>query len=286
VGESGSGKTTLGRTILRLEDPVAGKVVVEGQDITFFPDSRIRPMRKNMQMIFQFPVASLSPRMKVSSLILEPFRIHNIPVDAERKVDELLEMVGLSSEQADKYPHQLSGGQARRVGFARALALHPDILVADEPTAGLDVSVAAGVLNLLKRLREQLDLTYIIITHNLNEIRFIADRVAVMYLGKVVELAETETLFTRPKHPYTEALMSAISIPDPRLRDKRKHIVLKGEIPSPRNPPSGCHFHPRCRYAEARCAQEAPALTPIGDTGHLTACFFPERVSGGVPLPS
>jgi len=284
VGESGSGKTTLGRTILRLEDPVAGRVVVEGQDITFFRDSRIRPMRKNMQMIFQFPVASLSPRMKVSSLILEPFRIHNIQVDADKKVDELLEMVGLSAEQADKYPHQLSGGQARRVGLARALALHPDILVADEPTAGLDVSVAAGVLNLLKRLRERLDMTYIIITHNLNEIHFIADRVAVMYLGKVVELAETETLFTRPKHPYSEALMSAISIPDPRLRGKSRHIVLKGEIPSPRNPPSGCHFHPRCRYAEARCAQEPPALMAIGGTGHLTACFFPERVSGGVPL--
>jgi oligopeptide/dipeptide ABC transporter ATP-binding protein len=241
-------------------------------------------LRKEMQMIFQYPVASLSPRMKVSSLILEPFRIHRIEVDAERKVDELLEMVGLSSEQADKYPHQLSGGQARRVGIARALALEPDILVADEPTAGLDVSVAAGVLNLLKRLRERLDLTYIIITHNLNEIRFISDRVAVMYLGKVVELAETETLFTRPKHPYSEALMSAIPIPDPRLRGKRSHIVLKGEIPSPRNPPSGCHFHPRCHYAEARCAQESPTLTTIEETGHLTACFFPERVSGGVPL--
>jgi oligopeptide/dipeptide ABC transporter ATP-binding protein len=284
VGESGSGKTTLGRTILRLEAPAGGKVVVEGQDITFFPDSRIRPLRKGMQMIFQFPIASLSPRMKVSSLILEPFRIHGIDVDAEKKVDELLEMVGLSSEQADKYPHQLSGGQARRVGFARALALHPDILVADEPTAGLDVSVAAGVLNLLKRLRQELDLTYIVITHNLNEIRFIADRVAVMYLGKIVELAETETLFTRPKHPYTEALMSAISIPDPRLRDKRKHIVLKGEIPSPRNPPPGCHFHPRCRYAEERCSEEVPTLSPIGETDRLTACFFPERVSGGVPV--
>jgi oligopeptide/dipeptide ABC transporter ATP-binding protein len=164
------------------------------------------------------------------------------------------------------------------------LALHPDILVADEPTAGLDVSVAAGVLNLLKRLREELDLTYIIITHNLNEIRFIADRVAVMYLGKVVELAETEILFTRPKHPYTEALMSAISIPDPRLRDKKTHIVLKGEIPSPRNPPPGCHFHPRCRYAEARCSQEPPTLMAIGDTDRLTACYFPERVSGGVPI--
>jgi peptide/nickel transport system ATP-binding protein len=282
VGESGSGKTTLGRTILRLVTPTDGRVVVGGQDITFFPDSRVRAMRKDMQMIFQYPVASLSPRMKVSSLILEPFRIHAVDVDAESKVDELLEMVGLSSEQADKYPHQLSGGQARRVGIARALALRPDILVADEPTAGLDVSVAAGVLNLLKRLREQLDLTYIIITHNLNEIHFIADRVAVMYLGKVVELAETDVLFTRPKHPYTEALMSAIPIPDPRLRDRREHIVLKGEIPSPRNPPPGCHFHPRCRYVEARCREEVPPLRAVGDGEHLSACFFPDRVGGGV----
>jgi oligopeptide/dipeptide ABC transporter ATP-binding protein len=282
VGESGSGKTTLGRTILRLETPTDGRVVVEGQDITFFPDARVRAMRKDMQMIFQYPVASLSPRTKVSSLILEPFRIHGIDVDPGKKVDELLEMVGLSSEQADKYPHQLSGGQARRVGIARALALHPDILVADEPTAGLDVSVAAGVLNLLKRLRQQLDLTYIIITHNLNEIHFIADRVAVMYLGKVVELAETHVLFTRPKHPYTEALMSAIPIPDPRLRDRRANIVLKGEIPSPRNPPSGCPFHPRCRYVEDRCREEVPPLQAVGDSEHLSACYFPDRVSGGV----
>ena len=282
VGESGSGKTTLGRTILRLEHSTAGKVVVEGQDITVLPDSRVRPMRKHMQMIFQYPVASLSPRMKVSSLLLEPFRIHGLQVDADQKVDELLEMVGLSSEQADKYPHQLSGGQARRVGIARALALRPDILVADEPTAGLDVSVAAGVLNLLKQLREQLELTYIIITHNLNEIHFIADRVAVMYLGKVVELAETRTLFTHPKHPYTEALMSVIPIPNPRLRDKRGHIILEGEIPSPRNPPPGCPFHPRCRYAEARCREDVPSLQAVGDAQQLTACFFSDRVVGKV----
>ncbi len=282
VGESGSGKTTLGRTVLRLENPTAGRVVVEGQDITFLPEGKLRPMRKEMQMIFQYPIASLSPRMKVSSLILEPFRIHSIPVDAKAKVDELLRMVGLSAEQADKYPHQLSGGQARRVGIARALALEPDILVADEPTAGLDVSVAAGVLNLLKRLRQELDLTYIIITHNLNEIHFIADRVAVMYLGKIVELAETEVVFTRPRHPYTEALMSAIAIPDPRVRDRRERIVLSGEIPSPRNPPSGCAFHPRCRYAEERCREAAPSLRAVDGPEHLTACYFPERVSATV----
>ncbi|MDX1687350.1 MAG: ABC transporter ATP-binding protein [Candidatus Promineifilaceae bacterium] len=278
VGESGSGKTTFGRTVLRLEDPTAGRIVVEGKEITHLRQRQIRPMRAEMQMIFQEPAASLSPRMNVASLLLEPFRIHGVAVDPKQKVEELLEMVGLSAEQADKYPHQLSGGQARRVGIARALALKPDILVADEPTAGLDVSVAAGILNLLKDLREQLNLTYVIITHNLDEISFIADRVAVMYLGKVVELAETDVLFSRPKHPYTEALMSAISLPDPRLRERRQRVILSGEIPSPRNPPSGCPFHPRCRYAEPRCAEEEPALRPPDGEQRFAACFFPERV--------
>lgn len=283
VGESGSGKTTLGRTILRLIDATDGAVVVEDQDITALSQSQMRPMRARMQMIFQDPVSSLSPRMKVSSMLLEPFRIYGIEVDEKEKVDELLAMVGLSAEQAEKYPHQLSGGQARRVGIARALALHPDILVADEPTAGLDVSVAAGLLNLLKDLRERLNLTYIIITHNLNVIGFIADRVAVMYLGKIVEIAETEALFTAPKHPYTEALMSAIPVPDPHLRDTRQHIVLTGEIPSARKPPPGCPFHPRCRYAEERCAAEVPPLRGISGSQRLTACHLPERVESGLP---
>jgi peptide/nickel transport system ATP-binding protein len=278
VGESGSGKTTFGRTILRLEQPTAGAIVLEGRDITSLPQEEIRPMRARMQMIFQDPAASLSPRMKVSSLLLEPFRIHGVEVDAEQKVNELLEMVGLSTEQADKYPHQLSGGQARRVGIARALALNPDILVADEPTAGLDVSVAAGILNLLKDLRERLHLTYVIITHNLNEIGFIADRVAVMYLGKVVELAPTARLFSHPQHPYSEALMSAISIPDPTLRGQRERVVLQGEIPSPRHPPPGCPFHPRCRYAEAKCSLEVPSLAPVDEQDRFSACFFPTRV--------
>jgi peptide/nickel transport system ATP-binding protein len=279
VGESGSGKTTLGRTILRLIDPTAGEIEIEGQQITHWPRQKLRPLRARMQMIFQDPISSLSPRMKVASILLEPFRIHGVPVENKReKVDELLEMVGLSAEQADKYPHQLSGGQARRVGIARALALHPDILIADEPTAGLDVSVAAGILNLLKDLREQLNLTYIIITHNLNVIGFIADRVAVMYLGKIVELAGTEEMFAWPKHPYTEALMSAIPIPDPRLRDKLQHIILEGEIPSARKPPPGCAFHPRCRYAEEKCAQKEPALRLLPGTERQVACHFPERV--------
>ena len=278
VGESGSGKTTLGRTILRLEPTTGGEIVVEGQDITRLRQSALQPMRARMAMIFQDPSSSLSPRMKVSSLLLEPFQIHGVPIESEDKVDELLEMVGLSAEQANKYPHQLSGGQARRVGIARALALNPEILVADEPTSGLDVSVAAGILNLLKELRERLKLTYIVISHNLNVISFIADRVAVMYLGKIVELAETPALFARPRHPYTEALMSAIPLPDPRLRGKRERILLTGEIPSPRNPPPGCPFHPRCRYAQERCSMEIPLLRAIEGSEHLTACFFPEKV--------
>jgi len=186
--------------------------------------------------------------------------------------------VGLASEQADKYPHQLSGGQARRVGIARALALGPDLLVADEPTAGLDVSVAAGILNLLKDLGEQLNLTLLIITHNLNIIGFIADKVAVMYLGKVVEVGTTDDIFTRPRHPYTEALISAIALPDPTLREGRQRIILPGEIPSPRNPPPGCPFHPRCRYAETRCAREVPPPQALEAGDHLAACHFPERV--------
>jgi peptide/nickel transport system ATP-binding protein len=277
VGESGCGKTTLGRTILRLEKPTDGDVSVDGNNITILPQSKIRSLRARMQMIFQDPISSLSPRKTVAGLLLEPFKIHNIPVN-NKKVDELLEMVGLSSEQADKYPHQLSGGQARRVGIARALALQPSVLIADEPTAGLDVSVAAGILNLMKDLRERLGLTYILITHNLNIISFIADRVAVMYLGKLVEVGETSTLFTQPKHPYTEALMSAVALPDPELREMRKRIVLEGEIPSPRNPPSGCPFHPRCCYRDDRCITEPPPLREYPDPAHLVACHFPERV--------
>lgn len=278
VGESGSGKTTLGRTILRLEDPSGGSIAVDGQEITRMGQSALRPLRARMQMIFQDPYSSLSPRMKVSAILIEPFRIHGVAASPKQKVDELLAMVGLAGEQANKYPHQLSGGQARRVGIARALALGPELLVADEPTAGLDVSVAAGILNLLKDLGEQLHLTLLVITHNLNVIGFIADRVAVMYLGKVVEVGETDDLFTHPRHPYTEALISAIALPDPTLRSSRRRIILQGEIPSPRNPPPGCPFHPRCRYAEERCTREVPPLQALEGGEHLTACHFPERV--------
>ena len=272
VGESGSGKTTLGRTILRLVDATDGRIVVEEQDITSLPQSKVRPLRAQMQMIFQDPSSSLSPRMKVSSSLLEPFAIHKVPVNTG-KVDELLSMVGLSSEQADKYPHQLSGGQARRVGIARALSLQPDILIADEPTAGLDVSVAAGILNLLKDLREQLNLTYIIITHNLSVIGFIADRAAVMYLGRIVELAATAELFDAPLHPYTEALLSAIAVPNPRLRDQKQRIILSGEIPSSRNPPSGCPFHPRCPKVQDICRTTESEYREAS-AGHWVSCHL------------
>lgn len=278
VGESGSGKTTLGRTILGLEQPTSGEVDIDGKPLTKVSASQKRSMRAKMQMIFQDPISSLSPRKTVTELLLEPFRIHKIAVDPHRKVTELLEMVGLSSEQADKYPHQLSGGQARRVGIARALALNPALLVADEPTAGLDVSVAAGILNLLKELREQFGLTYILITHNLNVVRFIADRVAVMYLGQIVEIGNNDDIFFQPKHPYTEALISAIAIPDPEIRRRRKQIILEGEIPDPRHPPAGCSFHPRCRYCQPRCEVETPTLQSIEQSEHRSACFYPDLV--------
>jgi peptide/nickel transport system ATP-binding protein len=279
VGESGSGKTTLGRTILRLENPTSGQTILLNKDISHLSEARVRPLRARMQMIFQDPCSSLSPRLKVSVILTEPFRIHKIPFDPRSKVMELLNMVGLSAEQADKYPHELSGGQARRVGIARALALNPEFLVADEPTAGLDVSVAASILNLLKDLREQLNLTYLIITHNLNVISFIADRVGVMYLGRLVELGATSDIFDHPRHPYTEALISAISVPDPRLREfQKQRIILKGEIPSPKNPPSGCHFHPRCRYAQEKCSLVTPPLDLIDGGAHWSACHFPDAV--------
>ena len=273
VGESGSGKTTLGRALLRLEEPTGGEELIDGVELSHLPQSQVRPLRARMQMIFQDPYASLSPRMRVSSLLLEPFQIHGIAVDAGQKVTELLSMVGLSAEQADKYPHELSGGQARRVGIARALALNPQFLVADEPTAGLDVSVAASILNLLQDLKGKQRLTYLIISHNFNVISFIADRVGVMYLGKLVEVGGTGDIFDSPLHPYTEALLSAIALPDPRLRaEEGQRILLKGEIPSPKNPPSGCPFHPRCRYAREQCSLEVPTLQNAAGTDHLVAC--------------
>jgi peptide/nickel transport system ATP-binding protein len=224
-----------------------------------------------MQMIFQDPISSLSPRLKLSYLLTEPYKIHSIPLIDQFSVSELLEMVGLSDEQKDKYPHQVSGGQARRIGIARALALHPEFIVADEPTSGLDVSVAASIINLMKDLADQFCLTYLIISHNLNVVSYISDRIAVMYLGNLVEIGPTKELFDNPSHPYTMALLSSISEPDPRLRDVSKRLILSGEIPSPRNPPSGCRFHSRCPFSIESCRDSKPKLAEIGSE-HFAAC--------------
>jgi len=271
VGESGSGKTTLGRTILRLIPPTSGQIQYGGQDVSQVNREEMRRLRINMQMIFQDPYASLSPRLRVSYLLSEPYMIHKIQPDQQYTVSQLLHMVGLAEEQSDKYAHELSGGQARRVGIARALALNPDFIVADEPTSGLDVSVAASILNLMKDLAEQFDLTYIIITHDLNVVGYISDRVAVMYMGKLVEVGPTIELFEKPYHPYTLALLSAISEPDPTLRQREERLLLSGEIPSPKNPPPGCRFHTRCPFANERCQQEVPQLEVVSN-GRQVAC--------------
>ena len=276
VGESGSGKTTLGRTILRLVPSTSGRIEFDGQDVTRLGGGDLRRLRRRMQMIFQDPYSSLSPRLRVSYLLTEPYRIHKIPSADQISVRELLEMVELSPELAGKYPHELSGGQARRVGVARALALQPEFLIADEPTAGLDVSAAAAVLNLMKDLARRLDLTYLIITHNLNVVGYIADRIAVMYLGQLAETGPAERVLDDPTHPYTRALLEAVSEPDPRNRGVDRRLLLPGEIPSPRNPPPGCRFHTRCRFAQPRCREEVPVLEET-EADHRVAChFWPE----------
>ena len=277
VGESGSGKTTLGKTILRLAPLTGGQISYAGQDISRARGEVLRRLRAYMQMIFQDPYSSLSPRLRVSYLLTEPYTIHHIPAAQQHSVPELLEMVGLSDEQALKFPHELSGGQARRVGIARALALRPEFLVADEPTSGLDVSVAASILNLMKDLAQQLGLTYLIITHNLNVVGYLADRIAVMYLGKVVELGDKARIFESPAHPYTLALLASVSEPDPHQRRADHRLLLAGEISSPKNPPPGCCFHTRCPFAEARCKIETPPLEEI-EPGHSAACHFWSRV--------
>jgi oligopeptide/dipeptide ABC transporter ATP-binding protein len=284
VGESGSGKTTLGKTILRLAPLTGGRLHFDGQDISRARGAELRRLRSRMQMIFQDPYSSLSPRLRVSYLLTEPYMIQGVPPQGRYTVTELLQMVGLSDEQSAKYPHELSGGQARRVGIARALALHPEFLVADEPSSGLDVSVAASILNLMKDIADQLNLTYLIITHNLNVVGYIASRVAVMYLGNLVEVGPTDMIFDAPAHPYTLALLSAISEPDPRQRKAGHRLLLAGEIPSPKNPPPGCRFHTRCPFAEERCKQEVPLLRPV-EPGHVAACHFWERVRASQTAP-
>jgi oligopeptide/dipeptide ABC transporter ATP-binding protein len=279
VGETGCGKSTLARCVTGLHPVTGGRIFFEGTDITKLRGGRMKAFRRDVQMIFQDPYGSLNPRRRVGSIIADPFVIHGIASgsDRKRRVQELMELVGLNPEHYNRFPAEFSGGQRQRIGVARALALRPKLVVCDEPVSALDVSIQAQVINLLKDLQAELGLTYIFIAHDLSVVRHVSDRVAVMYLGKVAELAEGETLYDRPRHPYTNALLSAAAIADPDRSEKRQRIVLSGDVPSPVNPPSGCRFHPRCPKAQERCVSEEPALIPrIGDPhDHVTACHFP-----------
>lgn len=273
VGESGSGKTTCGRAILRLIEPTSGTVRFDGIDVTALPKRELRQMRKRMQIIFQDPYGSLNPRMTVHSMLTEILRVHRLTQRANRRdrVLELLDLVGLPPESADRYPHEFSGGQRQRLGIARALAVEPDLIVADEPVSALDVSIQAQILNLLEDLQDKLNLTYLFIGHDLSVVRHISDYVAVMYLGRIVEYGATEDIFERTTHPYTRALMSAVPVPKPGSKQER--IVLTGDVPSPMRPPSGCHFHPRCADAQPSCALTDQALTQVSPA-HCVACHI------------
>ena len=273
VGESGSGKTTVGKSILRLIEPTEGSIRFEGRDITRLPAAEMMPLRARMQIVFQDPMSSLNPRMTIGRILAAPFEIHGVAKGQELldRVAGLLGLVGLPADAATRYPHEFSGGQRQRVGIARALALRPSLIIGDEPVSALDVSIQAQILNLLKRLQVDLGLTYILISHNLGVISHICDRVAVMYLGRIVESGSREALFFDPKHPYTEALLAAVPMPEPGLR--RVRAPLGGDVPSPANPPSGCAFHPRCPRAMPRCAVEAPLPVSLADD-HVVACHL------------
>jgi len=281
VGESGSGKSTLGRCVLQLIEPSAGSVKYKGTQLVGMGRDDLRPMRRQMQMVFQDPYASLDPRLTVGSAIEEPLQIHQLPGDHKKKIQQLLDLVGLSPDHATRYPHEFSGGQRQRIGIARALALDPTFIVLDEPVSALDVSIQAGVINLLQDLQDELDLSYLFIAHDLSVVRHIAHNVAVMYLGKLMEVGPAEELYTTAAHPYTQALLSAIPEPDPVIERDRERIMLTGDIPSPIDPPSGCRFRTRCPKAQERCAIEEPELIDRG-FGHPVACHYPERISEAV----
>jgi peptide/nickel transport system ATP-binding protein/oligopeptide transport system ATP-binding protein len=282
VGESGCGKSTVGRTLLRLIEPTAGTVKVAGEDITHIDGERLLPYRRRMQMIYQDPYASLNPRMTAGEIVGEPMVVHDVGTARERreKVASLFERVGLRPEAVGRYPHEFSGGQRQRIGIARALALNPDLIVGDEPVSALDVSIQAQIINLLMDLQDEFGLSYLFVAHDLAVVEHISHRVAVMYLGRIVEMTDRKSLFEMPLHPYTEALLSAVPIPKASARS-RKRVILTGDVPSPINPPSGCHFHARCPYAMPRCKIEAPALREVVP-GHVAACHLHD---GGVKFP-
>ena len=287
VGESGCGKSTAGRAMLRLIEPTAGSVEVDGQDLTKMSKRELVRMRRNMQMIFQDPYSSLNPRQTVGAIIGAPFRVQGVkpPQGVPAAVRELMERVGLNPEHYNRYPNEFSGGQRQRIGIARAIALEPKLIVCDEPVSALDVSIQAQVLNLLDDIQKEFGIAYVFVAHNLSVVRHISDRVAVMYLGKIMELADRDTIYNSALHPYTHALLSAVPIADPERERSRERIILAGDLPSPSNPPSGCVFRTRCHKAVERCAQEVPVLRQIA-TGHQVACHFPDTLGGSLSAPT